>query len=77
MGILTYLKRVAVAEDQFDNALLGGYPDETISSRAGRNRDKWYWKPLYKALDTLLPNHCENAVKDERDRKHEPPELRK
>jgi hypothetical protein len=35
-GQESYLHRVLVAFDQFGNVVLGGHPDETISSRSAR-----------------------------------------
>ena len=35
---MTYGKAVLIATDQLLNALLGGWPDETLSSRA------WRWE---------------------------------
>jgi hypothetical protein len=58
-----YLFNLLIALDQFGNTLMGGYPDETISSRAGklakRNRTA-YW--LCRALHLLDPNHCRKAI---------------
>lgn len=71
-----YLRRVLIGLDQFGNTLIGGMPDETISSRVARNKEKWYWRPLYKALDWLQPNHCERSAEEERAHLHEPPALR-
>jgi hypothetical protein len=34
--VITYLFNLLIAVDQFFNALLGGNPDETISSRVGK-----------------------------------------
>lgn len=33
---MTYANKVLIAADQFVNALLAGWPDETLSSRAFR-----------------------------------------
>ena len=56
--------------------MLKGYPDETISSRCGRNRHKWYWKWLAWLLDHIDPNHTADAIDSERKRKYLPWELR-
>ena len=47
----TYLKNIAIAADQSINAVLGGYPDETMSSRiyrkersANKGEASKYWK---------------------------------
>jgi hypothetical protein len=63
-----YILNVLISIDQFVNVLIGGFPDETISSRAGkalvrvkngtaRGNDK-YWCILCKFLDWLDENHC-------------------
>lgn len=50
---MPYWKAVAIAWDQLINALAGGWPDETLSSRAYRRRKKG--KPrLEKAINTLF-----------------------
>lgn len=50
-----------IALDQLGNALLGGDPDETISSRAGKNRHRWHWNALSVALDWIDPGHTTRA----------------
>lgn len=61
-----YLHRVLVAFDQFWNVVLGGNPDETISSRAARwatrrQRGLWLWRIVARAmvawLDFIQPGH--------------------
>lgn len=61
-----YVKGVLLGIDQLGNTIIGGAPDETISARAGRNRDKWYWKPLAWALNKIDDDHVEEAVCAER-----------
>lgn len=58
--------------DQWANTLLGGHPDETISSRLGRtiNRKVRYWwvRFLQRSVDYIAKtlfndvNHCLNAI---------------
>ena len=64
--------------DQWANTLLGGTPDETISSRAARGkRDGNRWgRGLCRALDWLDPGHCDQAIKSEQERAHLPEEFR-
>lgn len=62
---------VLIGLDQFFNALFGGDPDETISSRMGkRTREDCpvcYW--VCRWLHWLDPNHCVKTVEpDEGDR---------
>lgn len=61
---------LSVAWDQLLNALLLGYPDETISSRAGKGRraGKWYWKLVADILDFIDKNHAEDAIEDDEGR---------
>lgn len=75
-AVENYGKDVAIGVDQLGNAALDGYPDETISSRAGRLRDKPGWKYLYRFFDWIKPGHCERAEESEREHLHEPPEFR-
>lgn len=56
--------RVLVALDQLANAIMGGYPDETISSRAAkahRRGAKWACV-LCKFLHLFDKNHCERVI---------------
>ena len=56
-----YLLNLIVAFDEAVNAILGGYPDETISLRTARERDingkKWACV-LCKFLDLFERDHC-------------------
>lgn len=65
---LTYLIDVLIGLDQAANTLLGGAPDETISARVGRNKDR---NPVAHTvavvLDKIQPDHVESAIKHERD----------
>lgn len=66
-----------LALDQFANVLLGGQPDETISSRAYRGRrEKWYWRWLAAALDRLDPGHSLAAWEAERRGRQQDPDAR-
>jgi hypothetical protein len=59
-----YVMGVLIGLDQWANTVLGGDPDETISSRAGKSKrqggrlGKW----LCKGLDLIDPGHCEDAI---------------
>ena len=64
--IRKYLWNILVSVDQFLNTLLGGDPDETISSRCAKHRNQWPWKPLAILLEWLFPGHLDKAIeKDE------------
>lgn len=66
-----YILNVLIGIDQLGNAMLGGDPDETISSRLGKMKVKhggsipWY-RPLSKVvdwgLDRIDPNHSIDAI---------------
>lgn len=66
-----YFINTLIAIDQLGNAILGGDPDETISSRLGklklRNNGSIPWsRPISKAVDYFLdkidPNHSIDAI---------------
>lgn len=76
-----YGKSVLIALDQLVNALFGGWPDETISSRA------WRWelagvrswpRRLLDGLALILgdKDHCRESFESERLGRELPPELR-
>ncbi|WP_295641436.1 pseudouridine synthase [uncultured Mailhella sp.] len=76
---MTYGKSVLIAIDQLVNALLAGWPDETLSSRAWRweknGRRSW----PRRAIDRIFfmeKDHCRNSFESERARRQLPPELR-
>jgi hypothetical protein len=77
-----YLLHVLIALDQVFTTLLGGWPDETLSSYAWRLevQDKpWgrFWRPLIDALFFWEPpGHCERSYFSERARLQMPPPLR-
>lgn len=59
-----------IAIDQLGNALLGGDPDETISSRTAKrvHDQRWaYW--LCRALHWFDRDHCEKSREDDRGRR--------
>ncbi len=76
-----YVMRVLIAVDQILNALLNGYPDETLSSRIYRNAElvdkpKWYWKFALVVVDTaffLQTDHCRKSYEIEKSLKHHDP----
>lgn len=82
---LPYGKAVLIAVDQLWNAVLRGWPDETLSSRAFRmsRSGKRHWPR--KLVDTLFfwdkdkatgQRHCELSFVSERERRQLPPECR-
>ena len=72
-----WLKQTAIALDQLGNAILGGWADETLSSRAWRLRHKH--PQLYKTIDKIFwwdPQHCYHSWLSERRRMQMAPEFR-
>lgn len=71
MTLRKWIFNVLIGIDQLGNAITGGDPDETISSRAakGQFKGKWWGRWLCKALDIVDPGHCPDAIeKDEGDK---------
>jgi len=72
--ILKYCLNILISLDQFGNALFGGDPDETISSRLGKLKIRhggkipWY-RPMSKfvdwGLDQIDPNHSIDAIEED------------
>ena len=76
---MTYLKKVLVALDQLFNAVIGGYCDETLSSRAWRWEQDGVRAWPRRLIDKLFfwePNHCRESYRSEREGRQLPPELR-
>ena len=76
---MTYPHKVGLALDQLLNAVIGGYPDESISARAYRwDRDgKRHWvKKCINALFFWQKDHCRSAHHTEIELRHMPPEYR-
>jgi hypothetical protein len=77
MGWKLYVYRILLAIDQAYNVLLGGFADETISSRCARGfTTKWYWRILGNFLNWLQADHILKALESERLHSHLPIELR-
>ena len=76
---MTYGKRILIALDQLANALLGGWPDETLSSRCWRwSKDGVRAWPR-RVVDGLFfweKEHCKSSYESEREGRQSPPELR-
>jgi len=68
MKIKTYLYNILLGIDQLVNTILGGEPDETISSRMGRHlvkKDSWISKIICYWLNKVDKNHCIDAIEEE------------
>jgi len=69
-----WLLNILISIDQLGNTIIGGDPDETISSRIGKMKVKhggripWY-RPLSKVvdwgLDKIDPNHSIDAIEQD------------
>lgn len=59
-----YAWNLLIALDQLANTVLGGYPDETISSRAGKaaRAGKRWGCVLCQILDRIDKRHCEKNI---------------
>lgn len=73
--------QLAISIDQLFNVLLGGYADETLSSRAWRAYyDKKPFGLVFKpVIDTIFffdKDHCFNSFLSERLDRQQPPENR-
>ena len=77
---MQYLRFVLIAIDQLANALLGGYADETLSSRIHRRailtvQPKRRWLIARRVVNCLFfwqADHCAGAYQMERRRNHLP-----
>jgi hypothetical protein len=76
-----YLKQNLIAVDQLANTILGGYADETLSSRAYRTEAKGrimgrILRPVIDALFFFDKDHCYNSYLSELNRSQFPSELK-
>lgn len=75
-----YLFQLLIAIDQLLNAFLGGYADETLSSRAYRAHSKGKWLGVLAEIIDLVffweEAHCKTAYESERQNRQLPPEFR-
>lgn len=76
---MTYGKKILIAVDQLFNTLLGGWPDETLSSRAWRWEKDGVRSWPRRFIDTLFffdPRHCRESYESEILRRQFPESLR-
>ena len=74
-----YIKNALIAIDQLFNAVIGGYCDESLSSRAYRWEKNGVRSWPRRVIDRLFfwePNHCRESYRSEREGRQLPPELR-
>lgn len=61
-----YFWNILISIDQFVNTVFGGDPDETISSRLGKDRDKnWFTTHLSSFLDWFESDHVEKSIEED------------
>lgn len=76
---MTYGKKILIGIDQLLNAMLAGWPDETLSSRAYRWDVDGVRKWPRRVIDRLFfweKQHCYQSYLSEREGRQLPPELR-
>lgn len=77
---MTYTEGLLIAFDQLVNAALGGWPDETLSSRCWREEQQGLRAWPRKLVDALFfwqgAGHCKRAYEAEQKRLQFPPGLR-
>ena len=77
---MCWAKAVLIGFDQFLNALGGGWPDETLSSRCWRwhvGKVRHWPRAVVDALFWWDKNHCQESYESERTGRQLPPELRR
>lgn len=69
--VLSYFRKLFVSVDQLLNVILGGDPDETMSSRLGKDarRGRKFACVMCKILDLFEKDHCEKALERDRGKK--------
>jgi len=67
-----YLIHILVSIDQLLNTILGGHPDETLSSRCGKIVDQCVLcKMLCRFLDIFDKNHCTKHIEHDEGNPHD------
>ena len=75
---MNYWKNLLIAVDQLVNALIGGWPDETLSSRCyrwARDGVRAWPRKLVDGLFFWQREHCKSSYESEREGRQSPPEL--
>ena len=75
-----YIKNVLIAIDQLFNAAIGGYCDESLSSRCyrwARDGVRAWPRKLVDGLFFWQRGHCKSSYESEREGRQLPPELRR
>ena len=64
--IKKYIYNILIGIDQLANAIAFGDPDETISSRLGKNHSgSWLEKLVNWMFRKQTDNHCKNAIEED------------
>lgn len=63
-----YVKNVLIGIDQLVNAMIGGDPDETLSSRIAKSQYNWAARVAGRFLEWVDPGHLEKAREDDEGR---------
>ena len=63
--IRRWIINVFVAIDQLGNALSGGDPDETVSSRLGKEQGNPFASVVCWLLSLLDADHCQKAIEED------------
>lgn len=63
--IRRYVWNLLIAVDQLANTVLGGDPDETISSRAAKRANRRGWKWIARIVEAIDPGHLARAREDD------------
>lgn len=77
--MISYLKNLLIALDQLVNTILGGWPDESLSSQCWRIEQKKGISWPRKLVDALLffdKDHCQESYESELERRQLPPSMR-
>jgi len=57
-----YFWNLLISIDQLLNTILGGYPDETLSSRMGKQEDCKACNFICRVLDVFEKDHCKKSI---------------
>jgi len=63
-----YIWNLLISIDQLCNTILGGYPDETMSSRMGKHvakNDNWISCFICNLLNKIDKDHCKKSIEED------------
>jgi len=63
--IKQYFLNLLISVDQLVNTVFGGDPDETISSRFGKNENCGFCQAICRFLSHIDKGHCANSVEED------------